>query len=54
MSLASYSDLTTALGAWLDHSLYSSYYANFIALFEAMRGFAMPVRSRLWIVAMFP
>ena len=35
MSLSNYSDLQTALGNWLDHSLYSARYGDFVTLFEA-------------------
>jgi len=35
MSITSYSELQSAIGNWLDHSLFSARYAEFIALFES-------------------
>jgi hypothetical protein len=45
MSLSNYSDLQTALGNWLDHSLYSARYGEFVALFEATANRRLRVRE---------
>jgi hypothetical protein len=45
MSLSNYSDLQTALGNWLDHSLYSARYGDFVTLFEATANRRLRVRA---------
>ncbi len=45
MSLANYSDLQTAIGNWLDHSLFSARYPDFIQLFEATANRRLRVRQ---------
>jgi hypothetical protein len=45
MSLSNYSDLQIALGNWLDHSLYSARYGDFVTLFEATANRRLRVRA---------
>jgi hypothetical protein len=45
MSITSYSELQTAIGNWLDHSLFSARYPEFIALFEATANRKLRVRQ---------
>jgi hypothetical protein len=54
MTLASWTDLQSALGAWLDHSLYSAQYANFVALFEATANRRLRVRQMESITLLVP
>lgn len=45
MSFSNYSDLQTALGNWLDHSLYAARYGDFVTLFEATANRRLRVRA---------
>jgi hypothetical protein len=45
MSLSSYTDLQSAIGAWLDHSIFSGQYSNFVLLFEATANRRLRVRN---------
>jgi hypothetical protein len=45
MSFSNYSDLQTALGNWLDHSLYSTRYGDFVTLSEATANRRLRVRA---------
>jgi hypothetical protein len=45
MSLANYTDLQAALGAWLDHSIFAAQYPTFVTLFEATANRKLRVRQ---------
>src|SRR4051794_17865696 len=45
MSITTYTELQTAIGNWLDHSLFSARYPDFIALFEATANRKLRVRQ---------
>jgi hypothetical protein len=45
MSLANYSDLQAAIGAWLDHSIFAAQYPTFVTLFESTANRRLRVRA---------
>src|SRR5947208_15315764 len=46
MTIATYSDLQTAVGNWLDHSLFAARVPDFITLFEAAANRRLRVRQQ--------
>jgi hypothetical protein len=46
MTIATYSDLQTALGNWLDHSLFAARYPDLIQLFESCANRRLRVRQQ--------
>jgi hypothetical protein len=54
MSLTNYSDLQTALGNWLDHSLYSARYGEFVTLFESTANRRLRVREMEALTLLYP
>jgi hypothetical protein len=45
MAITTYSELQTAIGNWLDHSLFTARVPEFIALFEAAANRRLRVRQ---------
>src|SRR5216117_4088673 len=54
MSIATYTDLQTAIGNWLDHSLFSARYPDFIQLFEATANRRLRVKEMEALATLIP
>src|SRR5947207_3353898 len=54
MTIATYSDLQTAVGNWLDHSLFAARVPDFIALFEAAANRRLRVRQQEALASLTP
>jgi hypothetical protein len=54
MTIATYTDLQTALSNWLDHSLFASRYPDFIQLFEATANRRLRVKEMESLATLTP
>ena len=54
MAITTYTELQTAFGNWLDHSLFSARYPEFIALFEATANRRLRTRAMEAIATLTP
>jgi hypothetical protein len=54
MTIANYSDLQTAVGNWLDHSLFTARIPEFIVLFEACANRRLRVRQQEVVTPLTP